>query len=157
MSSEGKSNQILQGWGSCRSSEVAGDAPHLSWCSWNTPCAGRISCVGFGLEHFRHVLWTRSNTNAWRNHWCLWGRWLLHDNKFFKDVHVPSVALREKSFLQRSESDTLLVFSSGKLLWSSWDQLIFCCGHALIEVWSSLLRATTGLLSTAISLFSPFL
>ena len=71
-------------------------------------------------------------------------RWLLYGKKVFRDVRVPTVALREKSFLQRSKSVTLVMFSSGKLFWSSGDQLIFCCGHALTEMWSMALRATTA-------------
>lgn len=67
MSSEEEPNLcILSGWGSGRSSELVGDVPHLSWCSWHVPCAGGTSW--FGVEHCRHLLWIRSNTDAWRNH-----------------------------------------------------------------------------------------
>lgn len=53
--------------------------------------------MGFGVEHFRHLLRLRSSLEE--PLMPMEG----DDYEFFRDVRVPNVTLKEKSFLQRNE------------------------------------------------------
>lgn len=65
------------------------------------------------------VVWPRAlqtPDQAQTHHRCKLSAMVTIGKKFFlRDVHVPTAALREETFLQRSKSVASVIFSHGKL------------------------------------------